>query len=80
MAIIEPYNMDHSEGPRPCPQSVGREYPSISTEKPCFAELILHTRSGEMLLCKRHAAQELRNDPTLLAEAVIELSLCPVTA
>jgi hypothetical protein len=80
MAIIEPYIMDHSEGPRPCPRSVSRDYPAISVEKPCFAELILHTRSGEMFLCKRHAAYELRDNPTLLAEAVIELSLCAVTA
>ncbi len=80
MAIIEAYVTEHSEGPRPCQDSVSRDYPSISAEKPCIAELILHTRAGEKFLCKRHASYELRDNPTLLAEAVIELSLSAITA
>jgi len=73
MAIIEVYKTEHPQ-PRPCEYSAGAHLP-FSAEKPCMAELILHTRGGEKFLCKRHAATELRDDPTLMAEAVIELSL-----
>jgi hypothetical protein len=77
MSIIEPYIMDHTLSPRPCEYS-RQAYLTSSAEKPCFAELILHTRSGEKFLCKCHASNELRDDPTLMAEAVIELSLSPI--
>jgi hypothetical protein len=79
MPIIERYVTEHTQGPRPCQDSVARDYPSISNEAPCFAELILHTRSGEKFLCRRHAAYELRDNPTLMADAVIELSLSAIT-
>jgi hypothetical protein len=74
MAIIEPYITEHSDGPRRCQLST-TDYPQHSAEKPCFAELILHTESGEKFLCRRHASGELRDNPTLLAAALIELSL-----
>jgi hypothetical protein len=79
MTIIEPYVMAHAEGPRPCENSTAKDSLSFSIEKPCFAEVILHTHSGEMFLCKRHASHELRDNPTLMAAAVIELSLSAVT-
>jgi hypothetical protein len=78
MSIIEPYITEHPLSPRPCENST-KDWPSLSAEKPCFAELILHTRSGEKFLCKRHASYELRDDATLMAAAVIELSLSAVT-
>jgi hypothetical protein len=77
MRIIEPYITEHPDGPRPCEYS--SKDPSFSAENRCFAELILHTRAGDLFLCKRHASTELYEDATLMASAVIELSLSAVT-
>ena len=71
MPVIESYLVDHLSGPRPCHQS---PQDLFSAEKPCTAEYILHTRAGEMFLCKRHASYFLRDNPAIMAEAVLELS------
>jgi hypothetical protein len=71
MATIEPYIVEHNNDPRLCAESTTHP---LSPKPPCHAELILHTDSGEKFFCKTHAADELRENPALLAHAVIELS------
>jgi hypothetical protein len=78
MPVVESYIVDHPNGPRPCQQST-QGFPSFSADKPCVAEVILNARAGEMFLCKRHASYFLRDNPTLMAQAVIELSLSAIT-
>lgn len=72
MTVIENYIIDHNAGPRPCEYSSTTEH---SLEPPCDAELILHDGQAERFLCKFHAANELGQNPSLLAKAVIELHL-----
>jgi hypothetical protein len=67
MPIIEKYNFDPTLGPRNCQQEVPSNHK---------AELILHEELGtEVFLCKTHAAIRLSKNPTLLAQAVVELAL-----
>jgi hypothetical protein len=70
--IIEPYIIDHHAGPKPCEYSHTTRS-TFGPEPPCNAEVILHAGVVERFLCKRHAANELRQEPTLLAQAVIDL-------
>jgi hypothetical protein len=77
MPIIEKYAFEKASGPRRCEESLpdGFRINRDDEDASCFAEVILHTEQGEKFLCKRHASYELRDNPTLLAAAVIELSL-----
>ena len=71
MPIIEPYKMDHNEGPRNCQYEIG---PGTNQHP---AELILHSADGrqEKFLCKRHAVLTLSHDMDRLAAAVVETAL-----
>lgn len=73
MSIIERYVVNHSAGARACEAS----RPAVPGDigKRCVTEVILHTRAGEKYFCREHAAHELRDDPTMLAAAVLDLYL-----
>jgi hypothetical protein len=71
MPIIEPYKLEHNEGPRNCQYEIG---PGTNQHP---AELILHSADGrhEKFLCKMHAVLTLSQDMNRLAAAVVEMAL-----
>ncbi len=70
MQTIETYNFDPATGPRTC-----QDADLASKSAKCHAELILHDLKGkELLLCKRHAIQNLSHNLDQLAAVVIELA------
>ncbi len=72
MPTIEPYIIEHDNGPRLCSYSA---IDPLSTEPRCYAALILNTSQGPQYLCKLHSAIELAADKMLLAHAVIDLAI-----
>jgi hypothetical protein len=69
MAIIERYVTAEGVPPRAC------QLAHNLAAKSCVAEVVIRSGKVEQFLCRRHAADALASNLTLLAQLVVELYL-----